>query len=84
MESKPTSERGYEDDVRWLAEWMRDNGAKEDGPALTKLASLERLATRRTDAADRLLDENRRLREVLARVRPDIDPETGYGRTEAV
>ena len=25
-----------------------------------------------------------RLREMLARVRPDIDPETGYGRVEAI
>jgi hypothetical protein len=27
---------------------------------------------------------NARLRETLARVRPDIDPETGYGRREAI
>jgi hypothetical protein len=27
---------------------------------------------------------NERLRETLARVRPDIDPEAGYGRQEAI
>jgi hypothetical protein len=61
------------------------NGWTEATPKI--LARIEEIL----DEADRGFRErdaaetyNARLRETLARVRPDIDPETGYGRREAI
>jgi hypothetical protein len=61
------------------------NGWTEATPKI--LARIEEIL----DEADRGFRErdavetyNARLRETLARVRPDIDPETGYGRQEAI
>ena len=43
-------------------------------------AALDLIEQRATE----LEAENGRLRETLARLRPDIDPDTGYGHREAV
>jgi len=77
-------DEAIEDALRLGAFSGKDEAVAEVERLKEQLEAMQRRADRRTGIADRLHAENQRLREVLARVRPDIDPDTGYGRQEQV